>query len=167
MLVVKQDIDGKGKRLVTTQPFKKDEVICRIETYETIVSPTYTSVQISQTQSIEEFHLAHLNHNCSPNIVVDTTEMEVRAARDIAAGEDLTFFYPSTEWDMSTPFVCLCGSPNCLRLVAGAKYLNLDVLSQYFINRHIGIMALECLTRLHSVKFHQVSTNNTMKSLLH
>lgn len=145
MLIVKQDTDGKGKRLVTTQPFTKDEVICRITNYNLTATPTYTSVQISETQSIEEFHLAHLNHNCDPNVVVDTTKMEVRAARDIVAGENLTFFYPSTEWDMSSPFVCLCGSSNCLRLITGAKYLNLNVLSQYFINRHIGTMASSIL----------------------
>lgn len=149
MLVVKQDIDGKGKRLVTTQPFKKDEVIYTITNYEVILSPTYTSVQISQTQSIEEFHyLAHLNHSCNPNVFVDTANREVQAARDIVAGEELTFFYPSTEWNMSTPFACLCGEHNCLRLIAGAKYLNSDVLSQHFINRHIGIMALETIDKV-------------------
>jgi len=71
MLVVKSDIDGKGKRLVTTQAIKKDEVVYALKNYEVITSPTYTSVQISQTQSIEEFpHIAHLNHSCAPNVII-------------------------------------------------------------------------------------------------
>ena len=168
MLVVKSDIDGKGKRLVTTQAIKKDEVVYALKNYEVITSPTYTSVQISQTQSIEEFpHIAHLNHSCAPNVIIDTMTMEIRAARDIAADEDLNFFYPSTEWDMSSPFVCLCGSSNCLRIMAGAKHLSLNVLSEYFLNRHIGIMALECLTRLNRSEPEQLSAKLVTQSLLH
>jgi len=93
--------------------------------------------------------------------------MEIRAARDIAADEDLNFFYPSTEWDMSSPFVCLCGSSNCLRIMAGAKHLSLNVLSEYFLNRHIGIMALECLTRLNRSEPEQLSAKLVTQSLLH
>jgi hypothetical protein len=63
--------------------------------------------------------------------------MELRAIRDIEPGEELTFFYPSTEWDMITPFQCLCGSSQCLKRIGGARYLSLNVLSRYFINQHI------------------------------
>jgi hypothetical protein len=78
-------------------------------------------------------------------VIVDTAQLGCYAARDIAAGEELTYFYPSTEWDMAQPFVCLCGAPQCIRLVVGAKYLPLDVLSRYLINRHIREMAMACL----------------------
>ena len=43
------------------------------------------------------------------------------AGRDIAAGEELTYFYPSTEWEMDRPFRCLCGAPDCVGVVSGAK----------------------------------------------
>ncbi|MCC5654581.1 hypothetical protein LC609_33365 [Nostoc sp. XA013] len=45
MLVVKQDIDGKGKQLVTTQPFNKDEVICSITNYEVIAELFASSLE--------------------------------------------------------------------------------------------------------------------------
>ena len=61
----------------------------------------------------------------------------VFALRDIAAGEELTCFYPSTEWDMVRPFVCGCGAPQCVRFVAGARYLSADVLGRNFVNAHI------------------------------
>ena len=38
---------------------------------------------------------------------------------------------------MSTPFQCLCGSSQCLKRIAGARYLSLNVLGRYFINQHI------------------------------
>jgi hypothetical protein len=68
---------------------------------------------------------------------MDFSQMELRAIRDIEPGEELTFFYPSTEWDMSTPFQCLCGSSQCLKRITGARYLPLNVLGRYFINQHI------------------------------
>jgi len=61
----------------------------------------------------------------------------VFALRDIGAGEELTCFYPSTEWDMVRPFVCRCGAPHCVRFVTGARYLSADVLGRHFVNAHI------------------------------
>jgi SET domain len=148
MLEIKSDTNGKGKRLITTSAIEKGKAFHELTDYTVISSPTYTSIQINRAVSIEEFYGAYLNHSCEPNITVDTTRLALIAARDIKAGEELTFFYPSTEWDMAAPFPCLCGSPTCLGLILGAKYLSLHVLSQYFINHHIGVMALNCLIRL-------------------
>jgi len=59
----------------------------------------------------------------------------------------LNFFYPSTEWEMDRPFICLCGAPQCVRLVAGAKYLAIDTLSRYFVNQHIRDMVFASLAQ--------------------
>jgi hypothetical protein len=66
-----------------------------------------------------------VNHSCTPNVAFDLshprtsediensqypTEWNLRTlSRPIAKGETLTFFYPSTEWDMGAPFTCACG----------------------------------------------------------
>jgi hypothetical protein len=148
MLEITLDKNGKGKQLITTSAIEKGKAFHKLTDYTVISSPTFTSIQLNRDISIEEFYVAHLNHSCEPTVTVDTTRLALIAARDIASGEELTFFYPSTEWDMTAPFPCLCGSPRCLGLILGAKYLSLHVLSQYFINHHIGVMALNCLTRL-------------------
>lgn len=135
-----------GARLIADQPFKQGEMLCRIENYKVTDQATYQTVQIGRHAHIEELGvLAYLNHSCRPNVIVDTSAMAVYAARDIAAGEELTFFYPSTEWEMHRPFICLCGAAQCIRLVAGARYLSIDTLSRYFINQHIRDMALAAL----------------------
>ncbi len=145
MLTVQVMTDGKGKRLTTTEAIECDQPFHQIIDYRPALVRTYTSVQNSKDTSIEEFFLAHLNHHCNPNVVVDMARMELRAIRDIAVGEDLTFFYPSTEWEMAEPFACLCGDAQCLQTISGAKDISLSVLGRYFINRHIGTMALDCL----------------------
>jgi hypothetical protein len=93
--------------------------------------------------------LVSLNHHCDPNVVIDTTRRACVATRDIAAGEELGYFYPSTEWIMARPFLCQCGAPNCIRIVTGARHLSTDVLSRYFINEHIRILILRDLEQSH------------------
>lgn len=131
-----------GKHLLATRAFKSGELIYRIENFKRTSEATYQTIQVGPHEHIEELGaLAYLNHSCNPGVIVNTTELTVRACRDIAAGEELNFFYPSTEWKMDRPFICLCGAPQCIRLVAGAHYLSLDVLGRYFINAHIREMS--------------------------
>jgi hypothetical protein len=137
-----------GARLITDQPYRRGDVIYHIEGQRFTETPTYQTIQVGRAQHIEELGvIAYLNHSCQPNTIIDVTRFEVIATRDIAAGEELNFFYPSTEWEMDRPFICLCGAPQCVRLVAGAKYLSVDTLSRYFINHHIREMIFETLAQ--------------------
>lgn len=135
-----------GARLITDQPFRRGEVIYHISGHRVTEAPTYQTIQVGRTTHIEELGvIAYLNHSCQPNTIIDVARLDVIAARDIAADEELNFFYPSTEWEMDRPFICLCGAPQCVRLVAGAKYLSIDTLSRYFINPHIREMIFDTL----------------------
>jgi hypothetical protein len=78
-----------------------------------------------------------MNHSCSPTALVDISKWEVRAAGRIHKGTPLTFFYPSTEWDMAQPFKCNCGSKECLGTIGGAKYIERQILGNYVLNQHI------------------------------
>lgn len=101
---------------------------------------TYTSVQTGPGVNIELCSdLVYCNHSCSPSIEFDMSTLEVRVARDrpLRVGDELTFFYPSTEWDMTQPFNCTCGSQNCLGFIAGSKDMDMAVLSGYWLNAHV------------------------------
>ena len=148
-----------GKHLLATRAFKSGELIYRIENFKRSADANYQTIQVGPNEHIEELGaLAYLNHSCNPGVIVNTSELTVRACRAIAAGEELNFFYPSTEWKMDRPFICLCGAPQCIRLVAGAFYVSLDVLGRYFINTHIREMAAGWL---------EASTNALWKVLPH
>lgn len=65
-------------------------------------------------------------------------EVRVNKDRAIKAGDDLTFFYPSTEWHSAKPFGCLCGSKEkCIGVAAGSYKLSKEQLSPYFLAEHI------------------------------
>jgi SET domain len=134
-----QDIDNKQNSLHSTKSFKKGEVICGFEAGTTQNYATYLTVQVSTDKHITlqpEF-LQYINHSCEPTVFFDTTSMQLVALQDLNEGDEFTFFYPSTEWDMAQPFVCNCGSANCLQLINGASHLSLSTLNKYKLTNFI------------------------------
>lgn len=49
----------------------------------------------------------YLNHSCDPNAKM--VGMRLVAVRGIGRGDEVTFDYNTTEWEMAEPFVCGCG----------------------------------------------------------
>ena len=143
--------ENKFRSLITKQAYKTGDVICEIPKDKVVNKPNRFTVQIGRTEHTDVGKLAALNHSCDPNVILDTTNMEMVARRDIEKGEELSFFYPSTEWEMDAPFICLCGSSNCIHVVAGARFLPLSVLETHYLNAHIREEMIELLnkTELH------------------
>ncbi len=128
-----------SRSLYSRRTFKKDELISGFGAKENYHEPTYLTVQLGDGHHIEllpEF-LECINHSCDPNCFFDTTRMELVALRDIAEGEELTFFYPSTEWDMNQAFQCGCGSPQCIGMIQGARYLSAERKRRYRFTDYI------------------------------
>ena len=73
------------------------------------VQKRYTSVQCGAEAHLElNSDLVFINHSCAPNVAMDVDAMEVWALEDVPHGAELSFFYPSTEWEMEQPFHCWC-----------------------------------------------------------
>ncbi|WP_438029298.1 SET domain-containing protein-lysine N-methyltransferase [Sorangium sp. So ce233] len=102
--------------------------------------PNRMTLQLSQHQHIElePGFLAFTNHGCDPNAHFDVELRALVALRRIAPGDEITFFYPSTEWTMASPFECRCGSARCLRRIAGASELPPGVLAEYRLAPHVA-----------------------------
>ncbi|RAL13262.1 uncharacterized protein BO97DRAFT_433962 [Aspergillus homomorphus CBS 101889] len=121
-------------------------VFCKIEG-TTLSKKAYTSVQTGRDSHIElNSDLVYCNHSCAPTVDFDMDRMEVRvvADRDLKAGDPLTFFYPSSEWEMDQPFQCTCGAgEKCRGVIDGAKNMQVEVLREYWLNPHIEEMVRE------------------------
>ncbi|XYI01583.1 SET domain-containing protein-lysine N-methyltransferase [Sorangium sp. So ce1128] len=102
--------------------------------------PSRMTLQLSEHQHIEltPGFLAFTNHSCDPNACFDVERRALVALRPIAPGDEVTFFYPSTEWTMASPFECHCGTARCLRRIAGASQLPPGALSEYRVAPHIA-----------------------------
>ena len=66
--------------------------------------------------------------------------MELECLRDISIGDELTFFYPATEWKMSQKFECQCGEIDCIGLVKGAADIAIEILNKYKLTNFIKSM---------------------------
>jgi hypothetical protein len=129
--------------LHATASFSPGEVICSFYAGTVSAVVTYLTVQIDDNRHITlqpEF-LQYINHSCSPTVFFDTTMMQLVCLAEINPGDEFTFFYPSTEWEMVQPFTCYCGSSDCLTTIQGAAHIKDSALDQYrltdFIKRKL------------------------------
>jgi non-ribosomal peptide synthetase component F len=122
-------------RLMATEPIAAGATVCPIRGERT-KAPTRWTVQVGARahieadpattldDCIERFPWRYLNHSCEPNTRI--AGLHVIAIRPIRAGEELTFNYNSTEFDMTSPFACHCGSPVCHGMIRGFTHLTAD-----------------------------------------
>lgn len=142
---VEENLATRQKLLRASKSFSPGEVIAPFSAGATFSEPNYLTVQTGDKRHISlspEF-LQYVNHSCSPNAFFDTTAMQFICVAPIKPGDEITFFYPSSEWDMAQSFKCHCGSANCLEVIKGAAYIPEDILHQYkltdFIQRKLAV----------------------------
>lgn len=94
------DPSSFSSKLVAERDFPQGSVIVDL-TGLTPGPKRYSSVQISENEHVElNSDLLYLNHSCDPSTYLDVTQRAIVALKDIKTGDELSFFYPSTEWDL-------------------------------------------------------------------
>jgi hypothetical protein len=63
--------------------------------------------------------------------------------KGLSPGDELTFFYPSTEWAMAQPFDCFCGTASCRGRIDGAGNMTPKQLEGVWLNGYIREMLAE------------------------
>jgi hypothetical protein len=106
--------------ILALQSFVEGEEILALDG-ELVSRPSRYSVQVDDALHVEipaaeSADLEHvfeaypwrfLNHSCAPSARVEGRAL--LALRDLAAWEEVTFDYNTTEYRMASPFVCRCG----------------------------------------------------------
>ncbi|KAG6155460.1 hypothetical protein E4U35_006607 [Claviceps purpurea] len=77
----------------------------------------------------------------NPDTIFDTASLNILAGpKGLQPGDELTFFYPSTEWSMAQPFTCLCNRPSCRGTISGAKDMKPSQLEGLWLSPHIRLL---------------------------
>lgn len=113
--------------------FLENDVLCLFNSQKTLSEPTYLTIQTAKNQHIllNPSFLQYINHSCNPNVFFNIETSQLICLKPIAIAEEITFFYPSTEWEMIQPFDCFCQSENCLHAIKGAKFISSAILQKY------------------------------------
>lgn len=136
---VRRSLETGQNSLVTLKAFAPGEVFHKFTAGAILHDPTYLTVQTGTREHITlnpEF-LQYINHSCKPNVFFDTTAMQIIVLRPLEPGDEITFFYPSTEWDMTQAFNCYCGEDCCIGEVKGAAWLTGKQVKQYRFTDYI------------------------------
>ncbi len=136
---VQQNIESNQKAFFAKQEYLPGDVVAEFSAAAILNEPTYLTVQVGLTEHIllQPEHLQYINHSCDPNVFFDTYTMKIVALKPIGTGDEMTFFYPSTEWDMAQPFDCHCGCANCLGQIRGAAHISPEIIKTYTLTRFI------------------------------
>ncbi len=136
---VRQDIVSNQKAFFAERTYQPGDIVADFSAGAILNEPTYLTVQVGIDRHImlQPEHLQYINHSCAPNVFFDTHAMKVVALKDISEGDEMTFFYPSTEWDMAQPFTCYCGCTNCLGEIKGASHISPEIINTYTLTRFI------------------------------
>ncbi|HWU08610.1 MAG TPA: SET domain-containing protein-lysine N-methyltransferase [Streptomyces sp.] len=125
-------------RTLATQPLPTGSLIGPITTRHLSPRPTPWTIQVSETRHIRPHGgPEYMNHSCRPNCRIDTSSMTLHALLPVAAGTEVTFFYPSTEWHLARPFTCWCQEPGCLGRITGADTCPAQTLTAHRLTPHI------------------------------
>ena len=130
---VRQNSQNQQNALFSLRSYRPGEIIADFSAGTIAAEPTYLTVQVGVGKHITlqpEF-LQYINHSCEPNVFFDTSSMQLLALQEVKPEEELVFFYPSTEWQMTQAFDCYCSSPHCLGSIQGAAYLSPEMISRY------------------------------------
>ena len=107
---------------VAARIFKTDEAIFLVDGAE-LDQPTVYTIQVGTDRHRLTTYGMYVNHSCHPNSYFDVENLVFRALQMINVGEEITFNYCTTEYDMSRPFQCHCGAVDCLGYIRGYKHL--------------------------------------------
>ncbi len=139
---IREDEASLAKAFFALQNFSSGDILAEFSGAAILKQPTYLTVQISEDEHIHlkpEF-LQYINHSCEPNVLFNTSTMQLECLQPINIGDELCFFYPATEWDMAQPFECLCGTKSCVKQIQGAAHLSKETLAKYKLTDFIQRM---------------------------
>lgn len=130
---MRRNLSNGQNALFALRSYQPGEVIATFSAGTISAEPTYLTIQLGIRKHItfDPEYLQYINHSCDPNVFFDTTAMNLVALKRVECEEEMTFFYPSTEWKMTQTFNCYCGSRHCLGQIRGAAFLSKEAQEKY------------------------------------
>jgi hypothetical protein len=130
---MRRNLSNGQNALFSLRSYQPGDVIANFTAGTISAEPTYLTIQLGIRKHItfDPVFLQYINHSCDPNVFFDTTAMNLVALKHLNCEDEMTFFYPSTEWKMIQSFPCYCGSNDCIGEIKGAFFLSKEAQEKY------------------------------------
>lgn len=118
-----------GKGVIASRDIPEGDTILIFERHYVSASTNKTlhiNDELYQLSRNSEAAENFINHSCEPNAYVDFQTIDLKALRNIHAGEEVTYDYCTSDWDNEDIFDCNCGSNVCRKRISGFKNLDLE-----------------------------------------
>ena len=120
------DTGGKGRGLFASKQFAPDDLIMSAKAVAVSDVRCSHSVQTGWDKHVVmDLPAILINHSCDANVGIRDNDMgayDFFAIKNVSEGEELVWDYNASEWEISTPFQCACGSARCRGLLRGFKH---------------------------------------------
>lgn len=150
-LEIRRTLDGRGWGIVALRSYAVGDIVMRGRTRAYLPTKTQHSIQIGwDCHVLMDLPAVLVNHACpgSSNVGIrwnnnnnnkhsptlsqlSWLSLDFVALRDLNVGDELLWDYETSEYELSSPFECHCGSAQCGHYVRGYKWHSHNVLSAY------------------------------------
>lgn len=144
ILQIKESPNNKGLGLFASRTFAVGDLVMASKPAITTATRDSHTVQIDWDRHIlMDLPAVLINHSCNANVGILNNKTDDAydfwAIRPITEGEELTWDYEASEWELSTPFDCSCGSAICRGKLRGFK-VNGDIIRQQYGEYYAGYL---------------------------
>eukprot|EP00934_Nitzschia_sp_Nitz4_P005570 Nitzschia sp. Nitz4//scaffold205_size38804//21464//22485//NITZ4_007645-RA/size38804-snap-gene-0.8-mRNA-1//1//CDS//3329541516//5560//frame0 len=111
-----QNMGSRGLGLVSQRKFEAGDLVMSAKALSVADKPDSHSVQKDWNKHVTmDLPAILINHSCTANVgIKDNDEVfDFFAIKTIENGEELTWDYEASEYEISGTFPCECGSPAC------------------------------------------------------
>ncbi|MBE9040019.1 SET domain-containing protein-lysine N-methyltransferase [Oscillatoriales cyanobacterium LEGE 11467] len=130
-----RDIEPKGKGVFAARNFSKGETVASGRKVRILPQRTPHSIQMDfDLHVLIDEPAVLINHCCQPNTGVRNNPWggyDFVALIDIAAGDEITFDYETTETEFSAKFQSACNVSECRKQLCGFFHLPTEVQKSY------------------------------------
>jgi len=111
---IKYDRETDSFYIVASKNILKNELITNLDNLSILSSNNKYAVtkNLSEYYDTETSVVIYTNHSCCPNMIITKQGSDFVANQDIKEGEIITFNYNTTEFEIISPFDCLCKNNN-------------------------------------------------------
>ena len=142
------DCPGRGRGVYTNRTYKANEFIMDFTGEVTPINKIkdFTHyLQIAPDLFLSPSGGAddYVNHSCDPNcsLYFENGKLVLRAIRDIAPNQELSFDYGTVQFSEPTTFKCECGSPKCRGTVSNFYVLPDEIKQRYLAKNMVPLLS--------------------------